>query len=749
MGEFRGLPREYQLVFAEAEGTPAINQLWQQMRHTYWNVSLPVDLRELILAQLAHCGRSRICRAIHGGYLLAGRAPTADGLQCFDPVESKHLLSTLRDPSLHFDQQADSVAVLSSTDVQIGPSSGGQQLPESVQAALLNAVTLAAFARTNPAPLTAALRHFLGDQRFNELQLLISWFRVSEQWALAGCDDPASLEQSGPASPWDQRFRDWVNDGCTCDQIGTKSNSRPPATIGRTGSGQTHGRSSGPADPVDDPLAIQAALVESEARYRRFVDQTLDGTYRLDFDPPIVTDQPEQTVIQQMYERGRIGDCNAAYARMYGFKQPQDMVGVTLTELHGGNNVPENLQAMKEFVQAGFQHLHVRTVELDRDGNTVHLINNSMGVVADGLYHCCWGTQTDITELVEAQENVRRHHELSEIAINTSPNIVALLDPDGRIRRVNPCLIELSGWTESDVVGRDWFTTFFHQDDQAQVRALFCASPSAESVPGFFTRLKTRSGEFRDIEWRCATMTDEAGRAFGLLCTGQDVTERKIMERHVLQASTDEQRRIAQDLHDGVGQQLTGLSMMADVLKRLTNPATGRADYETLAEISSELAAGLNDALSQVRNLARGLYPVVIDPDGLSSALEELCRNTSRLYKLPIRLTHSVSSEFADRQIPTQLYRIAQEAITNAVRHAQPSAVDIRLSRHEDQLCLAVSNDGTSLPSAADRQGGLGLRSMNYRARMIGATLDIHPVATGGTQVVCKVGLSSCRESDS
>lgn len=763
------LPREYNTVFVDAERTPTFDAIWQQMRHAYLEVPLPVGLRELLLARFSHSGRSRFCRAVHTTYLLRGSAPARPlgdiprvaAFQAIAPERVLELVTRDADPQ----QLAEATGILESTDERFEDFLDYDCVSESTVEAFLKCAGELYQSSAASAHVLDGLKKFLSRSQFAAVQTLLTWCYTEQHWAMIGGFDELATHRLLNEIDLPISLSNWIvnafaessaqRNSVLIDDLRTQSESEesgncdvPPSVLKRAeqaGSDCDQDTDKQPCEEANaaDEQSMQAALIESEARYRRFVDQTLDGTYRLDFDPPIDPEQPEDVVIQQMYDRGRIGDCNAAYARMYGFDDPQQMVGVTLKELHGGDDVPENVEAMREFVRAGFQHLNERTVELDRDGNTVHLINNSMGLFKDGRYECCWGTQTNITELVAAQETVRQHHELSEIAIDTSPNIVALLDPDGKIRRINPCLAEVSGWDEAEVIGRDWLTTFFAEEDRPQVQALFAASPSAEAVPGFFTRLTTRHGELRDIEWRCATMTDRAGRAIGLLCTGQDVTERKAMERHVLQASTDEQRRIAQDLHDGVGQQLTGLSMMADVLKRLSAQEDSAAESETIAEIAAEIAGGLSETLSQVRSLARGLYPVEIDPDGLSSALEELCRNSARVYNVDIQLTESAATSFSDSQTPTQLYRIAQEAIANAVRHGQPEKISVSLSREADRLCLQISNDGHPIPEATKRTAGLGLRSMNYRARMIGATLEITSSANAGTSVLCRTGMAT------
>lgn len=148
-----------------------------------------------------------------------------------------------------------------------------------------------------------------------------------------------------------------------------------------------------------------------DANYRYFLDQTMEGFYRLDFEPPIPIDVDLDELVARMYRSGFVADCNQVFAETYGYSSPQETVGARLVDLHGGADVPENIEALRDFVRADFRHIAVETIEKSAGGNWVHLLNNSVGLIEDGLYLCCWGTQRDITDQRRAEKLVNESRE--------------------------------------------------------------------------------------------------------------------------------------------------------------------------------------------------------------------------------------------------------------------------------------------------------------------------------------------------
>lgn len=212
------------------------------------------------------------------------------------------------------------------------------------------------------------------------------------------------------------------------------------------------------------------------------------------------------------------------------------------------------------------------------------------------------------------------------------------------------------------------------------------------------------------------------------------VVERRDLERTIAEVTDREQRRIGRELHDRLGQQITGIGMLARSLQRRL-AATGAPETEA-AEALVEVARG---AQKQVRALARGLLPVEVDAGGLMSALEELARRTETLFGQRCLFTCERPVEVHDNSTATQLFRIAQEAVHNAVTHAEASRIEIRLERRGGRLILTVADDGRGLPAEAPEEGGLGLRILHHRAGLLNARLTLESTPGKGTTVLCSL----------
>jgi signal transduction histidine kinase len=231
---------------------------------------------------------------------------------------------------------------------------------------------------------------------------------------------------------------------------------------------------------------------------------------------------------------------------------------------------------------------------------------------------------------------------------------------------------------------------------------------------------------------------DLEGKIYALGGIVTDITERKRLEAEVLQISEREQRRIAQDLHDGLGQQLAGLWCLSDVLRKdLEAQASSEADK------AAKIAQLLNTALTHTRSLARGLHPVEPEPHGLMSALESLATSVSDLFKISCQFECEEPALIEDNTVATHLYRIAQEAINNALKHGRAQHIKVGLSASAERIILTISNDGMRFKKVTGRPTGLGLRTMQYRADMIGGELTIRKKDEGGATVTCTVPRSA------
>ena len=206
------------------------------------------------------------------------------------------------------------------------------------------------------------------------------------------------------------------------------------------------------------------------------------------------------------------------------------------------------------------------------------------------------------------------------------------------------------------------------------------------------------------------------------------------LEQEIVRVSEREQRRIGQDLHDGLCQHLAAIGCAAKSLADDLE-ACGRSE----ATAASEIEDLLKKAVVEARDLARGMFPVQMDAAGLSAALEGLASTTSRLTTTVVEFREHGEAHVSDAGAAMHLYRIAQESVANAIKHASPKRVCITLESAKDALRLKIDDDGSGFFEEPTKVNGMGLRTMAYRARLIGATLEIKEREGNGTCVVCEM----------
>lgn len=204
--------------------------------------------------------------------------------------------------------------------------------------------------------------------------------------------------------------------------------------------------------------------------------------------------------------------------------------------------------------------------------------------------------------------------------------------------------------------------------------------------------------------------------------------------QEIIRISNREQMRIGQDLHDGLGQQLAGIAFMSKALeKKLRNKGVEEADTANQIRELIDRSIDISQALS------RGLYPVSIERNGLGFALRELADNTETLFHISCTTDIDETVDVSDKEVAIHLFRIAQEAVSNSVKHGKPGKVSIGMYRKGGNLVLSISDNGKGITSTPDEEKGLGLQTMKYRADVVGAELEVRPGETGGTFVECLV----------
>jgi len=242
-----------------------------------------------------------------------------------------------------------------------------------------------------------------------------------------------------------------------------------------------------------------------------------------------------------------------------------------------------------------------------------------------------------------------------------------------------------------------------------------------------FTFTRESKGEFHEYHAHLARCASDQ-----VLALVRDTTCEKLREKEIVEITSREQARIGQDLHDGLGQQLTGISFLSRALEQ---KLAGRSLPE--AAEAAEICCLVRQTLSQTRNLARGLFPVELEGNGLVPALKQLGGEVEKLFGITCAVECHEGFLVEDCSTANHLFRLAQEAISNSVKHGKSKRVCVRLECLNGSAALSISDDGIGFRDNSAPGHGLGLRIMNYRAQKVGGTLDVRSSPSGGVHIRC------------
>ena len=464
---------------------------------------------------------------------------------------------------------------------------------------------------------------------------------------------------------------------------------------------------------------MEAALREKEQRLRAILEAAVEGIITID-------------------ERGIVDAINPAACRIFGYA-PEEVVGQNVSILMP---MPDRVRH-DDYIANYLRTSQAKIIGIGREvvgqrkDRTLFPMDLSISEVRLGNRRLFTGMVRDITERKRAEAALRESEQRMRAILETAVEGIITIDERGVVESINPAACRIFGHEPNEVVGRN-------------VNVLM-PSPDHERHDSYLANY-SRTGHAKIIGiGREVVGLRKDGTTFPMdlsvcevrlgdrrLFTGfvRDISERRELEQAVAAAGEQERSRIARELHDGLGQQLGGLLFLMNGLHRDLRDAN-----VPQAETAEQLGQELSTALTQARNLAHELYSVSPTPEGLVEALENLTERVATDRGVSCEFVSEPTVLINNPTVASHLYRLAQEAVHNALKHSRATRIHIELTRRPDAVELKVRDNGIGFsPQPGSR--GLGLRTMEQRARLMSGRLIVNTHADGGVEVICSVPTS-------
>lgn len=480
------------------------------------------------------------------------------------------------------------------------------------------------------------------------------------------------------------------------------------------------------SQPIKDGSGTVVSVLESMTditNRKRFEEeaqrsiQELKESFELQEEGVVVTDL-----------EGRFIQVNSAICNMLGYSE-EELLHMTFKDITHPDDLQIDLSYVRRMLSGEINSFVMEKRYLHKGGDVLWiLLNASIIRDSDGNPGYFIGQIQNITDrrrasVIDYTGRKKTDHEenaLTELdqIFNTIPTGMCLIDTDFNLLRVNRAFLNMFDLREEDVKGLKcdgiWEDPLCRTDGCPLRRIL-----SGENFFEYEIERKVDDKSLTCIVTSVPFRSPE-GEIRGIIKSYTDITDVRQLEKEVINISEIERQNIGQELHDELGQRLAGISFRIEALKEIMEEKS-YPETPDMREIST-LIQETND---QVRNLIRGIYPVKVEHNALQFAIEELAAETERVYGVSCHVERKGRSSINDFTKITHLYYIAKESVNNAIKHSKAGNIMISLTVDEDSFDMSIKNDGVSINEENADGRGLGLKIMQYRAKIIGARLDM------------------------
>ena len=447
---------------------------------------------------------------------------------------------------------------------------------------------------------------------------------------------------------------------------------------------------------------------------------------------------------------GIITSWNSGAQRIFGYTA-EEAIGMPVTMLMPDERKDEEPGILAR-IRKGERIDHYETVRQHKNGQRIHISLTVSPIRSeDGTVIGASKIARDITQRKTNQVEIEK---LAAI-VDSSSDAIITKDLNGYITSWNPGAEKVFGYTAEEAIGQH-VTMLMPPDRVDEEPGILSRIRSGEAVSHYETIRKSKDGRLLDISLNVSPIYDEKGTVIGASKIARDITEHKRlvsaereaeMMHRLVETQESERHRIARDLHDHIGQQMTGMRLKIERIATMLED--GHPALEEIGAVK-ELAAKMD---SDVGFLSWELRPTELDFLGLADALKSFTSEWSRQYGIHAEF-HAVpnaSEENLPSDLETSLYRILQEALNNILKHAGAKNVSVLFHRWATGISLIIEDDGkgfnTDVALRGPGAGGLGVIGMRERAELLGGTLDVESFSGKGTTVVCRVPIKTKRKN--
>lgn len=426
---------------------------------------------------------------------------------------------------------------------------------------------------------------------------------------------------------------------------------------------------------------------------------------------------------------------NAACEKVFGYTR-EEMLNEPLSKIYPGiaeDNFDENLKALRNREEVNGQWK-----SLTKDGQIVWIDVHAKPIKDDeGNPVAIIASVYDIQDLKRVEKELEENKAQAQAILATTVDGIITIDEDSHIMSFNAAASKIFGYEEEEVLGKNVKMLMpepYAQEHEGYIKRYL--DTNERRIIGYRRELtgKRKNGSVFPMELSVSEIQWRGNRIF----TGvvNDISERRRLQQELLRISEEERRRLGQDVHDGLGQMLTGISLITQNLARKlkSNGIPGSDEVEEISDL-------IKEADEYAKALAQGLVYVDIEEDGLQEALTQLSSQAQKFFNVNCTFEHNCEVKIDNNLKAMHLYRISQEAISNAVKHGKAKNINVTLDSDEEMIKLSIVDDGIGFSNSRkkNKKKGMGVNIMKYRANMLSGRLEIAETTDHKTSVICSV----------